>query len=701
MASESDNHFRPTYNNFTGGMSIDPKLASPNSFYFSQGLDNRTKPSQMTVLPAFRTIASNLSGLITAMDQDLNGVRWGTATDGGIYSINTSNVISKRAQMTEAGSAGILYNQVTDQLYVPGQTAVSMYGQVTTGITGNPQFRSNQFAQSASTANGCVNLFNPNDGFFDGAARNNVQSIGVGITESVVTTAIVQSNTLAANNPFTPGTAQTYVLPTTISELSGNFCYFAPDIEPFYSIWVYIAVVGTGNWTLTLHDSLNNQLAAVTVSNANLSVGYNKFQFSGQIRALVNASQTGTSATYHFHLTSSVSSDTAAAGTINPSDLSSADFLLFAYRLIQTKNGWHPTALFTGGGTPLLCIGNGQYLSTYNFGDDSNPTNSQWQRHNLTFKQGYEVCGITTLNQYLVIAVERRSANSSRNAQDGALYLWDGTTNAPSVFVDIPMGSPYGIYTFNNVAYFACAGSLFAYAQGGAPIKVRKLAYQNTDYLGAVDSTLINPNMFTSRYNLLMMGYPSSSTNYNINYGVYSWGTVELTFPNSYMYSYQLANLMQNNASGLNLQIGCVQNFVDSMYMSWQYTDSGGTTHYGMDLLDNFSISQPQFSWQSLVWDGGVSWKIKKPARVKVGFTALPSGCTLQAGYSLDGAAWVWSPTAKVGDVGVTVDINLRGHEVQYGFQGTTSATTTPPDIRNVTIDVDPMMSETQLIGNQ
>ena len=622
--AEADNHFRPSYNSFQGGMSIDPKLSSPNSFYFSQGLDNRTKPSQLTVLPAFRTIASNLTGLITAMDQDLNGVRWGSGADGGIYSINTSNVISKRAQMTEGGSAGILYNQVTDQLYVPSQTSVSMYGQVTTGNTGNPSFRANQFSQSASTANGTVNLYNPDDGFFDGNARNNLQSLGVGITETVVTTGQVTTN---ATN--------TYIPPSALTEQSGNYCYFAPDIEPFHSIWPYIITKGTGNWTLTLHDSLNNQLAQVTVLNANLTSGtYNKFKFSGQIRALVNASQTGNSATYHWHITSTVNDGTV--GVLNSGDLSSADFLLFAYRLIQTNNTWHPTALFTGGGTPLLCIGNGQYLSTYNFGNDGNPTNSQWQRHNLTFKQGYEVCGLATWNQYIVIAVERRSTNSSRNLQDGALYLWDGTTNAPSIFVDIPMGAPYGLYSFNNVCYYTCAGSLFAYA-GNVPIKVRKLAYQNTDYLNAVDSTIINPNMFTSRYNLLEMGYPSSTTNYNINYGVYTWGTVELTFPNSYMYSYVLANQMTNNSSTANLQIGCVQNFVDSMYMSWSYTDSGGVVHYGMDVLDNFSVSQQTFSWQSLVWDGGVSWKIKQAARVKVGCVALPTGATLQAGYSLDG----------------------------------------------------------------
>ena len=692
---------RINQNYFQGGSSVSQKLATSNSFFSSTALDIHSDPSQASILPAPRSISTTLGGLITALDQDLNGVRWGVGTDGGIYQINTSNIISLKAKMTEAGSAGILYNQVTDQLYIPAQTSVSMFGQVTTGVTGNPQFRNAQFSHSASTANGVVNLFNSGDGFFDSAARNNIQSIGVGITESVVTSGQVVSNTIAANNPYTPGTAQTYSVPTSLTEATGSFCYFAPDIEPFHSIWPYIVSKGTGDWTLTLHDSLNNQLAQVTVTNANLTSNtYNKFKFTGQIRALVNASQTGTSATYHWHVTSTVNDGTV--GTLNPSDLSSADFLLFAYRLIQTKNGWHPSALFTGSGVPLLCIGNGQYLSTYNFGNDSNPTNSQWQRHNLTFKQGYEVCGLSTWNQYLVIAVERRSANTSRNAQDGALYLWDGTTNAPSIFVDVPMGSPYGLYTHNGVVYFSCAGSLYAYAGNQAVIKVRKQAgYQNTDYLGTVDSTIVNPNMMCSRYNILQAGFPSSTTNINTNYGVYAWGTSELTFPNSYTYNYSLANGFVNNTSSLNLQIGCVYNFVDSMYISWQYTDANSVVHYGMDVLDNFSVSAPVYNMQSLTWDGGVSYKIKQGARVKVSCRTLPTGQTLQAGYSLDGGAWVWSPAVTAGAHGVTIDINKRAHEVIYGYQGTTTGITNPAPIIGVTFDVDPLSNETALVAEQ
>lgn len=660
--SQNVEKFKINNQYFQGGLTVDPKLGVANSFYTCQALDFRSQPSQMSVLPGARTIATNVTGLITAMEQDLGGARWGIAQDGSLYRINSTNVLSKEAQLSSNGAAGILYNQISDQLYIPGQTTVSMYGQVTTGITGNPTFRSDQFAQSESNSPGCTNLYNPDDGFFDGDLRSTAMN--------------------------------TYSVLISLSEAPGNFCFFAPDIEPFYSIKVFILTPGSGNWTLTLHDSLNNNLGAVTIANANIVGGaFNEFKFANQVRGFVNASQTGNSATYHFHLTSTVAGGTVQV--VDPGDLTGANFLLYAYRLLQTNNGWHPTALFTGSGKPLLCVGNGPYLSTYDFSDDSGPTNQQWQRHTLTFEPGDEVCGLSTNNQYLVIAVEHRSTNGNRNFQKGTLYFWSGSVNAPDFKISIPMGAPYGISTFNNITYFCCAGSLFAWSGGQTVIKVRKLAYQNTDYLGAVDNTIVNPNMLTSRYNLLMIGYPSKTTNTNINYGVWSWGGVELMYPNSYGFSYGLANGQMNYSAANNLQIGCVQNFVDSLYISWQYTDSGGVVRYGIDVVDNFSAPAPSFNWRSLIYDGGARYKTKLSLRYKINFLPLPAGYTLQATYSVNRGADVVSATAAVGATSLEVEMNnARFHELQWGLNGTSSGATAPATITGIVMEIDPLGSE-------
>ncbi len=207
--------------------------------------------------------------------------------------------------------------------------------------------------------------------------------------------------------------------------------------------------------------------------------------------------------------------------------------------------------------------------------------------------------------------------------------------------------------------------------------------------------------MFTSRYNLLLMGYPSTTTNPNIRYGVYSWGTVELTFPNSLCLSYKLANGLTNYVASPanNLTIGCCVNFVDMLYMSWSYTDTNSVTHYGLDVVDNTSTPAASWDFQTLIYDGGVVYKTKNAHRYKLKFLPLPSGTTLQAKYSRDRGAYVKSPTAVAGDTNIIMEIDSgRFHELQWGFEGTADSTaTTAPTITGVTMELDPLQSEVDI----
>jgi hypothetical protein len=676
-------------NGFVGGTSIDPKYGIANSFQSSQALDFRQKASQMSVLPGFRQLSGNLPGLVTAMVQDPNGVRYGIDTLGNLTRFSTSGNISQIASLSSNGSAGIVYNQQSDQLYIPGQQTVSMYGQ----LLGTPKFRSDQFGPSASTSSYVVGVYDTTNGSYD-ILRNNAQSVGGQISSPSQV-----SNTLT----------NTYVLPSGILEATTNYCSFVPDIEPFYSVAVYVNTVGTGNWTLTMHDSLNNNLGSVTINNGSMTTGWNNFIFASQVRAIINGATTGQAAGYHFHLTSSVASTTASVYTVNANDLTGCNFLLFAYRLVKTNNGWHPMTLFGG----LMCIGNGPYVSTYTFSNDASPSNAVsgqhgpgWDRHALSLDFGYEVCGLTTTNQYLVIAAEKRSKSATKTYQDGFLYFWDGTNNQYNFKIEIQMGAPYSVTTINNVVYFICAGSLFAWGGGTSIIKVRYIAYQNTDYLGVVDQTFVNPNMMDVRGNLLMIGYPSTTTNTTIPFGIYSWGSVELTYPNSFGFSYDTSLLSSQGinkyTTSNNLQIGMIKNFVDQMYMSWQYTDTNSVTHYGIDLLDNTSAPAANFSWQSLIWDGGVRYKLKKAMKLRINFLPLPSGTTLNLNYTMDRGAMVTADpatgvayTASVGDTALTIELNnSRFHELQWGFSGTCTGATTAPTFTGVTLEVDTLDEE-------
>lgn len=670
---------------FVGGLAIDPKLGIAGALGSAEAMDFRQKASQMSVLPGARALTSGLSDLVTAMVQTPDGVRYGVGDQGNIYRISTSNVVSQIGKLTSNGAAGIVYNQQSDQLYIAGQQTVSLYGQI---MAGSPSFKLDQFGPSASTANGTVNLYDAATNAYD-IPRNNAASVAGGITLGNYAAQV--TNTLTG----------TYIIGSTaISESVGQFCPFIPDIEPFYSVPVYVTTIGTGNLTLTMHDSLNNNLGAVTINHAIVTLGWNNFVFAAPgIRAIPNAFATGTAAGYHFHLTSSVAGDTAAVATVNANDLTGCNFLLFAYRLVKTNNGWHPMAIF---GT-YLCIGNGPYLSTYNFANDGGPNNGQWVRHQLSLDYGYEVCGLSVNNNMLVIAAEKRSTNATRSYQDGFLYFWDGANVNFNTKIEVPMGAPYGVKSFNNITYFICAGSLFAYGGGNQLIKVRYIGYQNTDYLGAADNTIVNPNMMDIRYNLLLTGYPSSTTIPTLKYGVYSWGSVELTYPNSFGYSYALSRATEDSkyfyTSANNLQIGMIVNFVDTLYMSWRYTDGNGVTKYGLDVVDNLSTPAPVFNAQNLIWDGGVRWKMKRGLRVKVNFLPLPASTTLTVNYTLDrGTMQSASVSAAQGDTSAVIEIDTNFYEVAWGFAGTSLPNaTTPATITGWACEVDTLAASQDL----
>lgn len=697
---------------FVGGEAIDYKNGITGSFYEAECLDFRSKASQMTVMPGMRNLSSALKDKITVMEQDVSGIRYGVGDQGWVYRIDTNNNVTVIDRLNTNGSAGMVYNQQNDQVYMADQQTVSLYGQT----QNSPQLRKGNFGASASVANSVIYIFNTNTSSYDGGVvggistqRNNLNTLtATGVTPSNYTSLV--TNTLT----------NSYRLPTVDArgnppEAPGNFCAFIPDIEPFYGVPVWVSTIGSGDWTLTMHDSLNNNLGAVTIPHATVvsslpnGSGWLLFKFNNPgIRAFVNAIQSPNGSTgYHFHLTSSVVGDTAAVATIYLGDLTGCNFILFAHRLVQTNNGWHPMCIFNG----MLCIGNGNYLSVYNFGNDANPNNSQWVRHRLFLDVGFEITSLTPTSQFLVMGAAKFSTNPSRSYQLGYIYTWDGTNQSPNMKIPVPQGAPYAMFTYQNNPYFYCAGSLFVWGGGTTVLKVRYIGYQNTDYLGTVDHTVVNPNMMDTRYNLLLLGYPSQTTNTNIKVGIYEWGAVELTYPNSFGYSYRLANQLQytngtNNGSPYTgLQMGMIKNFVDTLYASWQYTDSNDVTHYGLDVTDNTSGPAPYAKFRALIWDGGAVYKVKRGMRFMTSMLPLPTGAVMTGVYNLDRTGEQTTDptsgaplTATTGADTLLVESSEgRARELQWGFNIDSTQATVATTVIGITGEIDTLEDEVDL----
>lgn len=610
MSNTEDRH--ASVQKFYGGQASDAVLGPPASFSYSRALEHRRNPSKLSVLPGPRSLTAGVvNDLILNVVQAQNGNRYGFGDQGYLYKIDTSNVVTY-AQKLPSGSDGMLYLKDSDALFLATSTDLRRYYPV----SGTPAIDVTY-----------------------GASRS------------------------ASTNAYRTGGTSTYSVPTVIDE--AQYCSFRPDIEPFYSIKTSFTINGTGDYTLTLHDGLNNTLATSTVTNANISSGLTEFVFSSQIRALVKPN----ARTYHWHLTSTLTGGKVACSTSET--LNTADFELWAYRLVDTVNNFHPMAQFQ----QFILIGNERYLAVWEPLTENGPPNTEFLRHRLTLPSGFEICGVTASKGFAYIAAEKRSTDASKDFQEGLVLKWDGSSKTYDDYVNVSGGSPQSIFMYNNYPYFYVNGTLCAWPGGDTIVKVRTLANTNTTYRDTVENTVCYPNMMTVRDGLLHLGYPSSTNNTAIEHGVYVWGSLDKDYPASFNYGYVISTQTNLNTAG-TLQLGCVRNFGDEMYLSWK-----DGTNYGLDIVDSFCDPAPTFKFRALEFDAGMLRKKKQALKLAIDTEVLPSGVTITPTYKLDGAA-EQSPTefAMVATATGVIAVIPRGQfrKILFGFDGTSTGTTSP-----------------------
>lgn len=597
-------------NVFSGGWSVDDQLGISNSFAYSRHLDFRKKPSQLTVLPKTR---EDSSGVVVDLLQ--NAVM---TNDGTIYSLGSTGFLYKRTtggtwsavMKLDEGTFGLSYRSDVDKLFATSAKSVSELSP----ISSNPKPYVAKYAASVSTD---------------------------------------------SNATLTGGTVTTNI-GTAISETSSSKQEFASDIEPLSKIQVFVPEAGTGNWTLTLHDAANNTLATSTVANASIKENqWNDFAFTTQVRIYVKPN----ARTYHFHLTSTVADGQVQSTTAG--DLNTCDFKIFADRLIDTRNDMHPMQTFL----QYECIGNGNYLSVWEPLSEE-PSNAEWLRHKLAFPSNLEVCGLAVWREYLAVACEHRT--TSGDAQLGYIFFWDGLSSTYNFWLRVPEGSPYSIHEYKDILFYEAGGAYFAYA-GGQPVKIRTLPNTDSEYSDVTDTTITYPNMSTVRRGVHLLGFPSSTTNTDIEHGVYSFGAVDKDFDDSFGYNYTISTGTRTNTSG-NLKIGMIKNFGDKLFISWQ----DGAANFGVDLVDNTSDPYAEAEWRSLFFDGSIPTKDKQADYLEVEFEELPAGVTVTPKYrTARNGAWT-SGTAVTSGTVAKMSINKRFTSIQVGFDVAITGTETP-----------------------
>ena len=665
---------------FYGGLATDSKIGIENSYADGECLDVRKSPSQMTVLPMARTVPDGgvITGLMTAMVQSKDGNIWGVDENGDLYKIDENNAITKISDTAASSGFGLQYFHLDDALwFTDGGHKLFSYADVLNPSGRTPETNEFEFLEdhSARIVN-AIYIQRNNDQVFYQTDTGRVREAG----------------------------ASTCAVPTSISETEANKILFLPAVMPVAKVGVkFMAKPNSGTVRVVIHDENDNEVASsLPISAANIPIGgYANFDVrpnpnmpvspTNQLTKLPWAGPTQLSGTVlHIHVVASTGGFTVKTWDANNMWLG-ADITCTGYMLYETFNKKHPMVMYDN-----LYIGNGRFVSVKKLSPPDQVPDTLFTQSAIMLDDGFEVCSFGSSDEYLIIGAEKYSAGSSRGFQEGRIYFWDMVTEEPNFFIDCNMGSPKCIFNFGNIVYIIIAGALYAYTGGKELVKVRTLRGTDTEFTGHSSVTEVNPNMMAVRREILLMGFPSDTTAYSIRHGIYAFGSVDKNYPKSFTYNYKVPGenpgitLPQYNSDDQHLRIGCVYNFNDTLFYSYEAVNpKTSDKRVALAVVDNSSGTSTTFMWKSLQYDAGSPIFEKQALRVGIYFDPLPENTTITPMFRIDHGEWQMGPaTASQGDRKITCEINERFHELQYGFIGETGNDTLTPVIKQVSAEV-------------
>lgn len=673
---------------FYGGLSTDRKIGIENSYYDGECLDVRKSPSQMTVLPMSRTLPDSgvITGLMTAMTQSKDGNIWGIDENGKVYKIDESNAITAVSTTATSSGFSLENSDIDDGLWwADGGHKLFSYGKVLNPTGANRETNS-------------FELMNDNSKYI-------LYGIDIQQIDDMI-------NYRPEPDIVRSAGTQNVEVKTAVSEAEADKILYLPAAIPIAKIGVRFTAKGSGTVRIEIHDENDNIVASSSAMSAeNVSTdGYTEFEVrpnpanalspSNQFTCTPWAGDTADAgAVLHIHIIASSSGYTVRSSVAGSLWLT-ADITSTAYILHETFNKKHPMTMYD-----KLYIGNGRYVAT----KESSPLNyvddTLFIQDALRLDDGFEVCSFGSSDEYLMVGAEKYSAGSTRGFQAGRIYFWDRQTEGPNFYIDCNMGSPKAIYNFGNIVYIIIAGALYAYTGGKELVKVRTLKGTDTEYSGRNSVTEVYPNMMAIRREVLMIAFPSRTSAYSIRHGVYAFGSIDKNYPNCFTYNYKIPGattsetLDQHNSDNQQLRIGCVYNFNDTLFYSYEVENlQTGTSRVALAVVDNDSGTSTTYLWKSLQYDAGSPAFQKMALRVGIYFDPLPADTTITPIYRIDDGAWQTGPaTAVSGDRYITCEINKRFHELQYGFVGTTGNDLLTPVIKQVSAEIRVLNEEAKL----
>lgn len=551
----------------------------------------------------------------------LNAVSLGTAT-GTLTAIH-DNASTFQVGMNKngSGSAANFYNGLIDEvrLYNTTKTAGDFLAGINTQIpTNTPNLQA---------------YYKFNGDYSDATANTNTLT-GSGTPVFSVDVPFASPSTRLDIDQTSTTTGDVYTTLTAISESATNRKTFTPTKDPQKSLSVLVAAVGTGDWTLTIHDALNNVVSTTTVTNALMTTGYYEFIFSSVWRPVLGNH-------YHFHLTSTVADGTVT--TTTNEDLETVSFRTY-YQFLVTVSDYHQIVPFLN----FIVILNERYLAVWDL--------IAYDPLRIILPSGWVTTCATQWNEY--IAVGGKKSSTIYGQEEGRIWFWDGVADVPNYSIPVPEGAINAMKTSKGILEFIAGyqGELMWYA-GGSDIQKKKRVPKITP-----DKYMeVMPGSMTLYRSILHYGVSGSSDSTLLERGVYSYGSLNNNYAPFLSYDYPIST---GNRTASNIKVGMVIALDRKLFIGWQDNVS-----FGVDVVDPLGMPFSTGTIEYLIEDDQAVWKDKTLNKIVANFQSLPTGGGIDVKYKLDRETnWhgLSTPDITVGDSVAKVDVlNGRYNERQ------------------------------------
>jgi Concanavalin A-like lectin/glucanases superfamily len=469
-------------------------------------------------------------------------------------------------------------------------------------------------------------------------------------------------------------TGNDYDVLTSISELAVDSLSFTPANDPQKSVDLNIGTKGTGDWTVTVHDSTNTVIATKTIANANMaSSGYQEFVWSTPWRIVIGK-------TYHMHVTSTVNDGTVISSVDD--DFSKGNFHTY-FQFLVTDSLFHPVIRWLN----FLVIGNERYLAKWD--------GAFYSPNLIAFPQGTHVRCFGTWGIYLAIGVWQEAGSGTPNVYDfpiGKIYFWDGISLTFNFSIDVPEGQVNSIFGMDSDLYYYAGwkGDLLYYQgswqnQSGSfnGTKIKRIPY-----LEPAASMEVYPQAMCNYQGLLYMGLAANSSSSKLPRGVYAWGSL---YP-QYEKSLSFEHIVSTGNKGNSVKIGMLYPVGQKLLASWKDGIS-----YGVDVIDpTAGVYHTSGLIQPNIVDGGYIYQNNELLKVRADHFKLNTGEGIQVGYARDReTTFEVANSVTNTDSKFTTNTPSNGRGTEFQFQAKLTGTgSSTPTLLSLAAQIDSLSQE-------